>query len=426
MTTTTTTPGLATTPVTTTTAAPDYNAYVNSQPDLLNYYNAHPTDYGDYNNDGVIDITDFGLGHFNKFGQTEGRVVPGTSTGSNATTPGSNATTTGSNATTTGSNATTATGTNTNNKTNTVTVTPGAGGTNNSTYTSAGGTNSGIYADPTLANSTLTGTTTIPTTTQQMFGGQSPFTGDFGKLVDFYAASSPRGVTPNPASLYNVPTRGESGFFGNKGATTGTTTTTGTNNTSTTTSAPDYAAYVNAYPDLLEYYNAHPTEYLDYNNDGKMDIVDFGMGHWNKFGQAGGRSLTGPVTTTAANGGLMGLGAGGVHMGGGSFVLDARTVAEIGNGSSNAGKEVLARMGGRPLNGPGDGVSDSIPANIGGRQRARVARDEVVMPPSVVARIGKGSPKRGADKLYSLMDRARKARKQAKRGQDTGLRRGLA
>jgi hypothetical protein len=115
-----------------------------------------------------------------------------------------------------------------------------------------------------------------------------------------------------------------------------------------------------------------------------------------------------------------------VELADGAFVLDARTVSEIGNGSSNAGMEALRRMGGRPVQGPGDGVSDSVPARIGRDQPARVARDEVIMPAEVVNRIGKGDAKRGADKLYALMDKAHKARKQADRGQDTKLRRGLA
>jgi hypothetical protein len=114
-----------------------------------------------------------------------------------------------------------------------------------------------------------------------------------------------------------------------------------------------------------------------------------------------------------------------VQMSDGAFVLDARTVSELGNGSSNAGMELLSRMGGRPLQGPGDGVSDSIPARIGRDQPARVARDEVLMPAEAVRRIGKGSPQRGADKLYSLMNKAHKARKKAGRGQDTKLRHGL-
>ena len=123
----------------------------------------------------------------------------------------------------------------------------------------------------------------------------------------------------------------------------------------------------------------------------------------------------------------MGYADGGeVDMQNGSFVVDARTVSELGNGSSNAGMELLSRMGGRPLQGPGDGVSDSIRASIGGKQEARVARDEVLFPPEAVKRLGSGSAKKGTEKLYSLMNKAHKARKKAKRGQDTKLRRGLA
>lgn len=110
---------------------------------------------------------------------------------------------------------------------------------------------------------------------------------------------------------------------------------------------------------------------------------------------------------------------GGIRMDDGAFVVDARTVSELGNGSSNAGQELLARLGGRPVKGPGDGVSDSIPANIGGTQEARVARDEVIFPAKAVKRLG------GAKKLYALMDKAHKARKKAGRGSDTKLRKGL-
>jgi hypothetical protein len=88
--------------------------------------------------------------------------------------------------------------------------------------------------------------------------------------------------------------------------------------------------------------------------------------------------------------------------------------------------ELLSRMGGRPLQGPGDGVSDSIKARIGGKQEARVARDEVLFPPEAVKRLGGGNPKKGTAKLYSLMNKAHKARKKADRGEDTKVRRGLA
>jgi hypothetical protein len=121
--------------------------------------------------------------------------------------------------------------------------------------------------------------------------------------------------------------------------------------------------------------------------------------------------------------GLPGLAAGGtLHMRSGSFVMPARETAEFGNGSSSAGQQVLSRLGGTPIHGPGDGVSDSINARINGSQKARVARDEVHFAPEAVARIGGGDHKKGTQKLYALMDKAQKARKSAKRGQDTGLR----
>jgi len=115
------------------------------------------------------------------------------------------------------------------------------------------------------------------------------------------------------------------------------------------------------------------------------------------------------------------MAAGGVSLKDGSFVVDARTVSELGNGSSGAGQDLLARFGGKSIKGPGDGVSDSIRANIGGRQEARVARDEVKFDPKAVQRLGKGNPKKGSDRLYALMAKAHDARQSAKRGQDTGL-----
>ena len=123
----------------------------------------------------------------------------------------------------------------------------------------------------------------------------------------------------------------------------------------------------------------------------------------------------------------LGMAAGGhVPLKDGAFIVDARTVSELGNGSSSAGQELLAKHGGKTLHGPGDGVSDSIRANIGGVQEARVARDEVKFDPEDVARIGGGDPNKGTKKLYNLMDKAQSARKRAGRGADTNVRKGLA
>ena len=69
--------------------------------------------------------------------------------------------------------------------------------------------------------------------------------------------------------------------------------------------------------------------------------------------------------------------------------------------------------GGRLLRGPGDGVSDSIPASIGNRQPARLADGEFVVPARIVSEIGNGSTEAGARKLYAMMDRVQNARKKS-------------
>lgn len=57
------------------------------------------------------------------------------------------------------------------------------------------------------------------------------------------------------------------------------------------------------------------------------------------------------------------------------------------------------------MDGPGDGVSDSIPATIADRQPARLADGEFVLPARIVSEIGNGSTKAGAKRLYAMMDR---------------------
>jgi hypothetical protein len=66
--------------------------------------------------------------------------------------------------------------------------------------------------------------------------------------------------------------------------------------------------------------------------------------------------------------------------------------------------------GGQLLRGPGDGVSDDIPATIGGKQPARLADGEFVVPARIVSELGNGSTEAGARKLYAMMDRIKKAR----------------
>jgi hypothetical protein len=69
--------------------------------------------------------------------------------------------------------------------------------------------------------------------------------------------------------------------------------------------------------------------------------------------------------------------------------------------------------GGRLLRGPGDGVSDSIPAVIGKRQPARLADGEFVIPARIVSELGNGSTEAGARKLYAMMERVQATRKKS-------------
>ena len=66
--------------------------------------------------------------------------------------------------------------------------------------------------------------------------------------------------------------------------------------------------------------------------------------------------------------------------------------------------------GGRMLKGPGDGMSDSIPANISGKRPARLADGEFVIPADVVSHLGNGSTDAGAKQLYAMMNKVRQAR----------------
>lgn len=121
-----------------------------------------------------------------------------------------------------------------------------------------------------------------------------------------------------------------------------------------------------------------------------------------------------PGFLRAAGGGMVSFAEGGLNLQDGSFVVDARTVAEAGNGNTNVGQQRMMAAGGVPVTGPGDGVSDSIPATIDGRQQALVSNGEVVFSPERVKQLG------GAQRLYAMMDAAAAARKSAKRGEDTG------
>lgn len=89
----------------------------------------------------------------------------------------------------------------------------------------------------------------------------------------------------------------------------------------------------------------------------------------------------------------------------GGFVVPADVVSHLGNGSTDAGLAALQkRHKAQPIRGAGDGMSDSIPTTINGKQPARVADGEAYIPPEQVKRSG------GAKKFYAMMDKVRKER----------------
>jgi hypothetical protein len=90
-------------------------------------------------------------------------------------------------------------------------------------------------------------------------------------------------------------------------------------------------------------------------------------------------------------------------------------MANGGGISTLGGKSDLGGYsdGGQLLRGPGDGVSDSIPAVIGETQPARLADSEFVIPARIVSELGNGSSEAGSRQLYAMMDRIQKARKKS-------------
>lgn len=89
--------------------------------------------------------------------------------------------------------------------------------------------------------------------------------------------------------------------------------------------------------------------------------------------------------------------------------------SSLGGGEPNVfgfagGGTIQKAAAGKLVTGDGDGMSDDIRANISGNQEARLADGEFVIPADVVSHLGNGSTDAGADRLYSMMDRIRKAR----------------
>jgi hypothetical protein len=113
-----------------------------------------------------------------------------------------------------------------------------------------------------------------------------------------------------------------------------------------------------------------------------------------------------PVADITADGGEQGA-ANGLQQG----AANGGLMAMAGGGMSSQFNLGGYSDGGRLLRGPGDGVSDSIPATIGNKRPARLADGEFVVPARIVSELGNGSTEAGARKLYAMMERVQAARR---------------
>lgn len=76
--------------------------------------------------------------------------------------------------------------------------------------------------------------------------------------------------------------------------------------------------------------------------------------------------------------------------------------------------------GGRYLDGPGDGVSDSIPATVDGEQPVLLSEGEYIIPAEVVSAVGNGSSDAGADKFTALVDTIMAKTRKVAKGKPNG------
>jgi hypothetical protein len=128
-----------------------------------------------------------------------------------------------------------------------------------------------------------------------------------------------------------------------------------------------------------------------------------------------GGSIADAINKLKAQGAFGGEGSGGASDTGTGYTYGPKAKQYTANMATGGISDAHYNLGGysdggRLLKGPGDGVSDSIPAVIGSKQPARLADGEFVVPARIVSEIGNGSTEAGARKLYAMMDRVQKAR----------------
>ena len=155
------------------------------------------------------------------------------------------------------------------------------------------------------------------------------------------------------------------------------------------------------------YFKANPDVYQEWlKGTTGMTADAYARFHWETFGQKEGRKGWSATPAGGGSGNTEEKVSGGKAGG----LMDIASAAAARGGNVQQYNLGGYSDGGRLLRGPGDGVSDSIPATIGNRQPARLADGEFVIPARIVSEIGNGSTEAGARKLYAMMDRVQRAR----------------
>ena len=153
--------------------------------------------------------------------------------------------------------------------------------------------------------------------------------------------------------------------------------------------------------DTGTYYDLDPdTRYLD-----PVTAAQVRMAKINKRANIQAQNMKRPTPMGQIN-----LSPPGIKAGAAASSLDPETMAAQGGIMHSSLGGYAAGGNPRLLKGPGDGMSDNIPATISGKQPARLADGEFVVPADVVSHLGNGSTDAGAKVLHTMMDKVRQAR----------------
>jgi hypothetical protein len=143
------------------------------------------------------------------------------------------------------------------------------------------------------------------------------------------------------------------------------------------------------------------------------DNFDTGLRLIAKGGEIKSYALGGNVGNPSVGGGLSSLynrPEGQIPQNISSDAYGLGRLSDLGSEQARFQAQTLGYADGGYLNGDGDGMSDSIPATIEGKQPARLADGEFVIPADVVSHLGNGSSKAGSKRLYAMLDKVRHAR----------------